>query len=64
MQYTGFTEGDSFSNEVQVNLDMLSALVLDGVGVEVDNTDVVTIDNCGVAKKTKIIRSAGEVCYR
>lgn len=51
MQYTGFTEGDSFSNEVQVNLDMLGALVLDGVGGEVDSTDVVTIDNCGAPKR-------------
>ena len=31
-----------FSNEVQVNLDMLGALVLDMVGGVVDNTDVVT----------------------
>jgi len=64
VQNADFTEGDSFSNEVQVDLGMLSSLMLNRVGGEVDNTDVVTIDNCGVAKKTKIIRSAGEVCYR
>jgi hypothetical protein len=52
VQYTSFTEGDSFSNEVQVNLDMLRALVLDEVGGEVDNTDIVTINNCGAAKRT------------
>jgi hypothetical protein len=31
---------------------MLGALVLDEVGGEVDNTDIVTINNCGAAKRT------------
>jgi hypothetical protein len=33
--------GYSFANEVKIDLDMLRALVLDGVGGEVDGADVV-----------------------
>jgi hypothetical protein len=33
--------GYSFANEVKIDLDMLHALVLNGVGGEVDGADVV-----------------------
>jgi hypothetical protein len=33
---------NSFADEVKVDLDMLRALVLDGVGGEVDGADVIT----------------------
>ena len=52
MRDADFTEGDSFSDEVQVNLDMLGSLMLDWVGGEVDSTDVVTIDQCGATERT------------
>jgi hypothetical protein len=35
---------DLFADEVKIDLNMLRALVLDGVGGEVDGTDVVTED--------------------
>jgi hypothetical protein len=41
-----------FSDEVQVNLDMLGSLMLDWIGGEVDNTDIVTIDQCGATERT------------
>jgi hypothetical protein len=38
------TDGNTFLNEVEVDLDMLHMLVLNGVGGEVDDTDVVAVD--------------------
>jgi len=51
VQDTNFTEGDSFSDEVQINLNMLGSLMLDWVGGEVDGTDIVTIYHSGTAKR-------------
>jgi hypothetical protein len=34
--------GDPFADEVKIDLDMFRALVLDGVGGEVDDADVAT----------------------
>jgi hypothetical protein len=36
--------GDMLADEVEVNFNMLGALMLDGFGGEVDRTDVVTVD--------------------
>ena len=47
MQNADFTEGDSFSDQVQVDLDMLSSLML-----KVDSTDIITIDQCCSTKRT------------
>jgi hypothetical protein len=44
MQNADFTGLDSFSDEVQINLDMLGSLMLDWVGGEVDSTNIITID--------------------
>jgi hypothetical protein len=38
------TDGNVFSNEVEVDLDMLHTLVLNWVGGEVDDTDIVVVD--------------------
>jgi hypothetical protein len=38
------TDGNTFSDEVKVDLDMLGALMLNGVGGEVDNVDAVMVD--------------------
>jgi hypothetical protein len=35
-------------NEVEINLNMLGALVLDVVGGEVDGVDVLTVDQSGL----------------
>jgi hypothetical protein len=37
-------DGNAFPDEVEVDLDMLHTLVLNGVGGEVDGTDVVIVD--------------------
>jgi hypothetical protein len=44
MQDTDITDGNAFPDEVEVDLDMLCMLVLNGVGGEVDDADVVTVD--------------------
>jgi hypothetical protein len=38
------TNGNAFLNEVEVDLDMLYILMLNGVGGEVDDADVVAVD--------------------
>jgi nucleoside-triphosphatase THEP1 len=52
MQDADFTEGDSFSDKVQVNLDVLGSLMLNQVGGEVDNTKIISIDQCGAMERT------------
>jgi hypothetical protein len=44
MQDTDITDGHVFPHKVKVDLNMLSMLMLNRVGGEVDDTDVVTID--------------------
>jgi hypothetical protein len=44
MQDTDITDGHAFLHKVEADLDMLRALVLNGVGGEVDGADVVTVD--------------------
>jgi hypothetical protein len=44
VQDTDITDGNTFLNEVEVNLDMLHTLLLKGVGGEVEDVDIVTVD--------------------
>jgi hypothetical protein len=44
MQDADITDGNVFPDEVEVDLDMLGMLVLNGVGGEVDSADIVTVD--------------------
>jgi hypothetical protein len=44
MQDTDITDGHAFPHKVEVDLNMLHALVLNGVSEEVDGADVVTVD--------------------
>jgi hypothetical protein len=44
VQDADITDGNAFSNEVEVDVGMLHTLVLNGVGGEVDGTDVVVVD--------------------
>jgi hypothetical protein len=39
-----FPNGDLVTDEVEINLDMLHALMLNRVGCQVDNTDIIAID--------------------
>ena len=50
MKNTKITNGDSFPDEVEINLNMLSSLMLNRVGGYVDGADVVTIHQCSSAK--------------
>jgi len=45
VQDADFTEGDSFSNEVQVDLNMLGLLMLNRVGGEVNDADIIAVDH-------------------
>jgi hypothetical protein len=47
VEYADSTKGDAFSDEMKVDLHMLGALMLYGVGGEVDGTDVVAVDEAG-----------------
>jgi hypothetical protein len=44
VQDANITDGNAFPDEMEVDLDMLCTLVLNGVGGEVDGTDVITVD--------------------
>ena len=48
MQDTDITDDHVFPYKVEVDLDMLRALVLNGVGGEVDGVDVVIVDEMSV----------------
>jgi hypothetical protein len=37
-------DNNTLAEKVKINLNMLGALVLNGVGGEVDGTDIVTVD--------------------
>jgi hypothetical protein len=44
---TNVFHSNALANKVKINLNMLGVLVLNGVGGEVDDTDVVTVDQSG-----------------
>jgi hypothetical protein len=44
MEDTDLAEGNLLSDKMKINLHMFGALMLNGVGGEVHNTDVVTVD--------------------
>jgi hypothetical protein len=46
VQDVDFTEGDSFSDEGQVDLNMFGSLMLDWVGGEINSTDIIAINHC------------------
>jgi hypothetical protein len=51
VQDADITNGHTFRHEVEVDLDMLGALVLNEVDGDVDNTDVVTIDEGALCQR-------------
>jgi hypothetical protein len=44
MQDADITDGNTFPNKVEVYLDMFCMLVLNGIGGEVDGTDIITVE--------------------
>ena len=46
------TSSNSFADEVEVDLDVLGALMLNGVGGHVHGADVVAVDQDGAAKQS------------
>jgi hypothetical protein len=50
MENFDLTQLNSIPNEMQVNLNMFRALVLNWVGREVQRTDIVTKDDSGSAR--------------
>jgi hypothetical protein len=44
MEDADLADGDLLSNKVEINLHMLGVLMLNGVGGEIDDVDVVTVD--------------------
>jgi hypothetical protein len=44
---TNIPDGNTLVDKVKINLNMLGALMLNGVGGEVDGTDVVAVDQSG-----------------
>jgi hypothetical protein len=57
MKEKDFSEGHSILNKVQVNLNVLGPLMLDGVRRHIDCTDVVTVNQSGTTQRmTKIVK--------
>jgi len=54
MENPNLTEGDTLLNKVEINLNVLRALMLDRIGGEVDSTDVVTINQGGAEMVAKL----------
>ena len=51
MQDADFTEGDSLSDEVQIDLNMFGSLMLNWVGGEVNGADIITVDHCSATER-------------
>jgi hypothetical protein len=47
MEDANISNGNTVTDEVEINLNMLDALMLDGVGGEVDRADIVAVDQSG-----------------
>jgi hypothetical protein len=52
MYNTDITDGNTFPDEVEIDLDMLCTLVLNGVGGEVDDTDVIVVDESALWRRS------------
>jgi len=51
MKYANVTNNNPFSHEVEINLDMLCALMLNRIGGEVNSTDIVTVDQSRLGQR-------------
>jgi hypothetical protein len=50
MEDTDLTDGNLLSDKMKINLHMLGAFMLNGVGGEVHGTDIVTVDKCALRR--------------
>ena len=63
MKDTKITNGNPLPDEVEVNLNMLGALMLNRIGGHVDCTDVVAIYQCSAAKRgVKLLKQLAQPC--
>jgi hypothetical protein len=46
MEHPNLSQSNLLAYKVDVDLDMLHAMVMNGVGGHVDSTDIITIDDC------------------
>jgi hypothetical protein len=58
MQNVDITNGHMFPHKVEVDLDMLHALVLNRVGREVDDADVITVYEGVLCQRSKELLQA------
>ena len=54
MEYPNIADGDPIAHEVQVDLHMLRPLMLNGVGGEIHDADVVAIDEQAVELRQEL----------
>jgi hypothetical protein len=52
MDYADLIDGDSLSDKIKINLHMFGALMLNGVGGEVHDAVVVTVDESALRRWT------------
>jgi hypothetical protein len=52
VQDADITDGDAFPNKVEVDLDMLCVMVLNGIGEEVDDAEVITVDKGALRQRS------------
>jgi hypothetical protein len=51
MEDADLTDGNLLSDKMKINLHMLGALMLNGVGGEVHDADIVTVDKCALRRR-------------
>ena len=56
MEYPNIADSDSVAHEVQVDLQMLRPLMLNGVGGEIHGADVVTVDERALGERAMELR--------
>jgi hypothetical protein len=60
-------DGNTLVNKVEINLNMLGALVLNGVSEEVDGADIVAVDQSGprqgVVQLRKHLMKPARLCH-
>jgi hypothetical protein len=52
MENPNFTKGDSLTDKMNVDLNVLRATMLHRIGRHVDGGHIVTVDKCGGVKRT------------
>jgi hypothetical protein len=48
VEHTNVLNGNVLADKVKINLNMIGALVLNGVGGEVDGADIILVDQSGL----------------